>query len=103
MTVRLTYYHPYLLHSMNRGNGTIIAISVMALVLGLSSVAPALAAESYRGIYLEGCGEVTGSLVSCTFVWDTNQDNVCDAEDLYFTMMVVESYVAVIQEQIPTC
>jgi len=88
---------------MNRGNGTIIAISVLTLVLALSSVAPALAAESYRGIYLESCGEVSGSLVSCTFVWDTNQDNVCDAEDMHFTMMVVESYVAVIEAQIPAC
>ncbi len=103
MTVGLTYYHPCQLHSMNRGNGTIIVISVITLVLGLSSVAPALAADSYRGIYLDGCGEVTGSLVSCTFVWDTNQNDVCEAEDMHFTMMVVESYTAVIQEQIPAC
>lgn len=78
-----------------------VAITIMAVVLGLGMVAPASAAVTH--MLLQGCDGGAGSTFNCTVVWDTNSNGLCEASDTTINLVIVESYVALLQEKLSTC
>ena len=79
-----------------------VAITLVAIVLGLGIISPAAAAETTH-ILFQGCETSTGSSVSCTVVWDANGNGLCDDSDTIINIMIQEQYVSLLQEKLSPC